>query len=156
LANKFHLDSLDRKILGILAKDIRISFTEIARQCNITASAIHQRVQKLIEQNVIDPKTFKVSPKAIDYNTLAYVGVQINLVKQRTHQDIFEHIKNIPEVVECHNITGKYSFLLKIYAHSNEHLKQLLVERLQSVVEVVATETFISLEEGFSRSLPVE
>lgn len=150
------MDSLDRKILGILAKDIRISFTEIARQCNITASAIHQRVQKLIEQNVIDAKTFKVEPKAIDYNTLAYVGVQINLVKQRTHQEIFEHIQNIPEVVECHNITGKYSFLLKIYAHSNEHLKNLLVERLQSVVEVVTTETFISLEEGFSRSLPVE
>ncbi len=156
MANKFHLDSLDRKILGIFAKDIRISFTEIARQCNITASAIHQRVQKLIEQNIIDGKTFKISPKAINYNTLAYVGVQINLVKQRTHQEVFEHIKGIPEVVECHNITGKYSFLLKIYAHSNEHLKKLLVEKLQSVVEVVATETFISLEEGFSRNLPVE
>ncbi len=156
MSKKFHLDSLDRKILSLLAKDIRISYSEIARQCNVTASAIHQRMQKLHEYEVLDAKTFKVDPKAIDYNTLAYVGVQINLVKQRTHQEVFDHIKNIPQVVECHNITGKYSFLLKVYAHSNEHLKQVLVENLQSVVEVVATETFISLEEGFSRNLPVD
>jgi len=155
MAKRFHLDSLDRKILSLLSKNIRMSFTDIARQCNVTASAIHQRVQKLYENEVIDKETFKVDPKALDYNTLAYVGVQINLVKQKTHQEVFEHIKSIPEVVECHNITGKYSFLLKIYAKTNEHLKQLLVENLQSVVEVVATETFISLEEGFSRNVPV-
>jgi len=65
-------------------------------------------------------------------------------------------LKSIPEIVELHNITGKYSFLLKIYAKSNEHLKNLLVDKIQSVVEVVGTETFISLEEGFSRSLPFE
>ncbi len=156
MAKRFHIDSLDRRILGILSTDVRISYTEIARKCNITASAIHQRVQKLHENNVLDKKTFKVDPKAIDYFALAYVGVQINLVKQKTHQEVFEHIKNIPEVVECHNVTGKYSFLLKIYAHTNEHLKKLLVENLQSIVEVVGTETFISLEEGFSREIPVE
>jgi len=156
MAKRFHLDSLDRKILSLLSKNIRMSFTDIARQCNVTASAIHQRVQKLYENEVIDKETFKVDPKALDYNTLAYVGVQINLVKQKTHQEVFEHIKSIPEVVECHNITGKYSFLLKIYAKTNEHLKQLLVENLQSVVEVVATETFISLEEGFSRNVSVD
>lgn len=156
MLKKFHLDSLDRRILSFLAKDVRISFTEIARQCNLTPSAIHQRVQKLQENNVLDPKTYKVDPKALGYNTLAYVGVQINLVAQRTHQEVFDHIRNIPQVVECHNITGKYSFLLKVYAQTNENLKRVLVEHLQSVVEVVATETFISLEEGFSRSLPVD
>ncbi|MCK5847167.1 MAG: Lrp/AsnC ligand binding domain-containing protein [Bacteroidales bacterium] len=156
MAKRFHIDTLDRRILGILAKEVRIPYTEIARLCNVTASAIHQRVQKLHENNILDSKTFRVDPQAIDYLALAYVGVQINLVKQKTHQEVFEHIKNIPEVVECHNVTGKYSFLLKIYAHTNEHLKQLLVENLQSIVEVVGTETFISLEEGFSRSLPVE
>ena len=151
-----HIDSLDRRILNILMKDVRIPFVEVARQCHVTGSAIHQRVQKLIENKVIDGRTFKINPKAMGYFTLAYVGMQINLIKQRTHQEVFDHIMSIPEVVECHNITGKYSFLLKIYAHSNEHLKSLLVDKLQSVVEVVATETFISLEEGFSRNLPVE
>ena len=56
MAKRFHIDTLDRRILGILAKDVRIPFTEIARICNVTASAIHQRVQKLHENNVLDPK----------------------------------------------------------------------------------------------------
>jgi len=156
MARKLHIDTLDKRILTLLMKDVRMPFVEVARQCNVTGSAIHQRVQKLIENEVIDKDTFRVNPKALGYFTLAFVGMQINLVKQRTHEEVFKHISSIPEVVECHNITGKYSFLLKIYAHSNEHLKELLVDQLQSVIEVVATETFISLEEGFSRNLPVE
>ncbi len=156
MARKLHIDTLDKRILTLLMKDVRMPFVEVARQCNVTGSAIHQRVQKLIENEVIDKDTYRISPKALGYFTLAFVGMQINLVKQRTHEEVFNHIKSIPEVVECHNITGKYSFLLKIYAHSNEHLKELLVDQLQSVVEVVATETFISLEEGFSRNLPVD
>ncbi|RUA23673.1 MAG: transcriptional regulator [Bacteroidetes bacterium] len=156
MSRKLHIDTLDKRILTLLMKDVRMPFVEVARQCNVTGSAIHQRVQKLIENGVIDKRTYRLNPKAMGYFTLAYVGMQINLVKQRTHEEVFNHIKSIPEVVECHNITGKYSFLLKIYAHSNEHLKELLVEQLQSVVEVVATETFISLEEGFSRNLPVD
>ena len=151
----FHIDGLDKKILMLLAEDIRMPVSEIARQCNVTGSAIHQRIQKMIDYGAIDKKTFKPSIKSLGYNTLAFVGVQINLVKQRTHNQVYEHLKSIPEIVELHNITGKYSFLLKIYARSNEDLKKLLVEKIQSVVEVVATETFISLEEGFSRSLPI-
>lgn len=152
----YHIDGLDRKILKLLESDIRIPISEIGRQCKVTGSAIHQRIQKLIENEVIDSKTYRPSIKSLGYQTLAFVGVQINLVKQRTHNQVFEHLKSIPEVVELHNITGKYSFLLKIYAKSNEDLKNLLVDKIQSVIEVVATETFISLEEGFSRSLPFD
>lgn len=152
----FHIDGIDKKILLLLEKDIRIPVTEIARHCNVTGSAIHQRIQKMIENGVIDKSSFRPSIKTLGYNTLAFVGVQINLVKQRTHNQVYEHLKSIPQIVELHNITGKYSFLLKIYAKSNEDLKNLLVNKIQSVVEVVATETFISLEEGFSRTLPID
>ncbi len=156
MPDRYHIDSLDKKILNLLTNEIRMPVVEIARHCNVTGSAIHQRIQKLIENKVVDAKTFKIDRKIIGYNTLAFVGVQINLVKNRTHQEVYQHLESIPEIVELHNITGKYSFLLKIYAKSNEHLKQLLVDKIQSVIEVVATETFISLEEGFSRSLRVD
>jgi Lrp/AsnC family transcriptional regulator for asnA, asnC and gidA len=139
----------------MLMENARIPFVEVARRCNVTGSAIHQRVQKMIEQGVLDAATYQVSTKALGYLTLAFVNVQINLVGKRTHIEVFNHLKSIPEIVECHNVTGAYSFLLKVYARDNEHLKQLLVDKIQSVVEVTATETFISLEEGFTRSLPV-
>ncbi len=75
MARKLHIDSLDKRILTLLLKDVRIPFVEVARQCNVTGSAIHQRVQKLIENEIIDKKTYKVNPKALGYLTLAYVGM---------------------------------------------------------------------------------
>ena len=66
-----------------------------------------------------------------------------------------EKVMQVPEIVECHHITGKYSLLAKIYARNNEHLKQIIVEKIQSIPEIVFTETFISLEEGFIRPIAV-
>ena len=88
--------------------------------------------------------------------TTAFVGVQVNLTSTHTHEEVYQKITKIPEVVECHHTTGKYSLFLKIYSMDNEHLKKILVTYIQSIPEVTATETFISLEEGFSRQLPIE
>jgi len=111
---------------------------------------------KMVDEKVISGSQFVINPKGTNYHTCAFVGLQVNLTHKTTHQEVFQAIKEIPEIVECHHITGKYSLLLKIYTHSNEHLKQILVEKIQSILEVTGTETFISLEEGFSRQLPVE
>ncbi|MBN2682170.1 MAG: Lrp/AsnC ligand binding domain-containing protein [Bacteroidales bacterium] len=152
----FQIDSLDKKILSILSKDARIPFLEVARLCNVTGSAIHQRVQKLREEGVISGSKFIIEPKGLGYTTCAYLGVQVNLTSVRSHDYVFEQIVKIPEVVECHHISGKYSLLLKVYTKSNEHLKNIIVEKIQSIIEVVSTETFISLQEGFTRDLPNE
>ncbi len=156
MSDKFHLDSLDRRILSFLTHNARMPYLEVARNCNISGAAIHQRVNKMIEEGVISGSQFTIDPKGIGYHTCAFVGIQVNLVKETTHQEVFQKISEIPEIVECHHITGKYSLLVKIFTHNNEHLKKVLVEKIQSVREITSTETFISLEEGFTRQLPVE
>jgi Lrp/AsnC family transcriptional regulator for asnA, asnC and gidA len=156
MSQYFHLDSLDKRILKILMKNARIPFLEVARQCGVSGAAIHQRTQKMIEEGVITGSQFNINPKKVNYHTCAFVGIQVNLTQQSTHEDVFKQISEIPEIVECHHITGKYSLLVKILTKSNEHLKQILVEKIQTVPEIISTETFISLEEGFTRQLPVE
>ncbi len=155
MTKKFHLDSLDKKILRELTTDARIPFMEIARKCSVSAAAIHQRVQKMIDAGIISGAQFSISPQKVGYNTCAFIGIQVNLTSNVTHEEVFKKIKQIPEIVECHHITGKYSLLVKIYANNNEHLKMIIVEKIQSVIEIVNTETFISLQEGFVRQLPV-
>jgi Lrp/AsnC family transcriptional regulator for asnA, asnC and gidA len=156
MANNFHLDSLDKRILKILMANAREPFLEVARRCGVSGAAIHQRVQKMVDEGVISGSQFTIEPKKTGYKTCAFIGIQVNLTHEKTHEEVFQKIKEIPEVVECHHITGKYSLLLKIYTHSNEHLKKILVEKVQSILEITNTETFISLEEGFHRQLPVE
>lgn len=153
---KLQIDSLDRKILNLLIKNARLPYLEIARICKVSGAAIHQRIQKLREDKVIIGSQFIIDPKGIGYTTCAFIGLQVNLTSSSTHSQVFTRIMQIPEIVECHHITGKYSLLLKIFAKDNEHLKNIIVEKIQSIVEITSTETFISLEEGFVRQLPID
>ncbi|MFH1000113.1 MAG: Lrp/AsnC ligand binding domain-containing protein [Bacteroidota bacterium] len=152
----FHLDILDKRILQILRQDARVPYVEVARKVGVTGSAIHQRVQKMLDAGLITGSQMNLSPKKLGYHTLAFVGIQVNLTSDKTHEEVFQKIQEIPEVIECHSITGKYSYMLKIYAKNNEDLKRILVYRIQAILEVTGTETFLSLEEGFNRKLNIE
>lgn len=156
MTDKFHLDSLDKRILKLLMNNARSPFLEIARQCGVSGAAIHQRVQKMNEEGILAGSQLILNHKKTGFLTCAFIGIQVNLTHKRTHEEVFKKIVEIHEIVECHHITGKYSLLLKIYTKSNEHLKKILVEKIQSIQEITSTETFISLEEGFTRQLPVE
>ncbi|MBK7212715.1 MAG: Lrp/AsnC ligand binding domain-containing protein [Bacteroidales bacterium] len=149
------LDALDRKILEMLMKDARVPYLEIARKCRISGAAIHQRMQKMKESGIFRGTQLALDPQRMGYMTCAFIGVQVNLTSTSTHEEVFRKISQIPEIVECHHISGKYSLLVKVYTRNNEHLKKVIVEQIQSIPEISFTETFISLEEGFARQLPV-
>ena len=101
------IDLLDKKILSILSKNARIPFKDVAAECNVSRAAIHQRVQHLIDADVITGSGFDVNPKSLGYSTCTYVG--INLEKGSMYKDVVEQLKHIPEVVECHFTTGPYT-----------------------------------------------
>lgn len=152
----FKLDSLDKKILSYLMKNARIPFTEIARKCKVSGAAIHQRVQRMQETQIIAGSQYLINQKAMGYSTCAFIGIQVNLTAQSTHDAVFKKLLDVPEIVECHHISGKYSLLIKIYTHDNEHLKKTIVEKIQIIPEITNTETFVSLQAGFERALPIE
>jgi Lrp/AsnC family transcriptional regulator, regulator for asnA, asnC and gidA len=155
MTNNFKLDTLDRRILGMLTADARIPFVEVARKCKVSGAAVHQRMARMTEAGLISGSGFRLSPAGLGYMTCAFIGIQVNLTSTSTHNEVFEKIKQIPEIVECHHISGKYSLLVKVYTRNNEHLKQIIVEQIQAIPEISFTETFISLEAGYERSLPV-
>ncbi len=156
MTNNFQIDSLDKKILEILTKDARKPFLDIARTCKVSGAAIHQRVERLMNLSIISGSQFNLSPKGMGYNTCAFIGIQLNLLTTKSHDEVYRKITKIPEIVECHHISGKYSLLVKVYTKSNEHLKDIIIEMVQSVKEIVTTETFISLQEGFIRQIPIK
>lgn len=149
----FHIDSLDKKIINLLNADARMPFTEVARRCKVSGAAIHQRVARMEAAGVIAGSSLRLNPKGMGYHTCAFIGIQVNLTTNSTHDEVFEKIKKIPEIVECHHISGKYSLLVKLFTKTNEHLKKIIVEQIQSIPEITFTETFISLETGFEREL---
>ena len=149
-------DTLDKKILMILMRDARTPFLEIARECGVSGAAIHQRIHKLKESGIVAGSQMNIDPRGFGYNTCAFIGIQVNLTTSSTHEEVFQKIMEIPEIVECHHISGKYSLLVKIFTKTNEHLKGVIIDKIQSIPEITFTETFISLEEGFTRQFPID
>ena len=72
-----NLDSLDKKILKLIAEDARIPFLEVARSCNVSGAAIHQRIQKLNNMGVLKGSKFIIDPEKIGYETCAYMGLNL-------------------------------------------------------------------------------
>jgi Lrp/AsnC family transcriptional regulator for asnA, asnC and gidA len=147
------IDDLDRKILSLITKNARIPYLEVARECKVSGAAIHQRIQRLSRMGVITGSEFMVSPKMIGFMTCAYVGIFLD--SAHLYPEVVVKLREIPEITQCHYITGGYSIFIKVYTRDNEDLKHLLVDKVQAIPGISRTETFISLEESFSRQLPL-
>lgn len=147
------VDLLDLRILQIISTNARIPFKDVAEVCGVSRAAIHQRVQRLSEQGVITGSGYNVCPKAIGYSTCTYVGIKLE--RGSMYKAAAEELKSIPEVVECHFTTGAYTMLIKLYSRDNEHLMDLLNNRIQEIPGVISTETLISLEQSIGRQVPI-
>ncbi|MDO9154855.1 MAG: Lrp/AsnC ligand binding domain-containing protein [Paludibacter sp.] len=148
------IDRLDKKILQLISQDARIPFLEVARECNVSGAAIHQRIQKLRNIGIIKGSEFVIDNYKIGYQTCAFVGITVRDVKSIS--TVAEELKKIPEIVECHYATGKYAMFIKIYARDNRHLLHIIVDKMTSIEGISHTETFqISLDEVFQRQLSV-
>lgn len=124
----YNLDSLDKKILKLIAKDARIPFLEVARLCNVSGAAIHQRIQKLTNLGVLKGSQFIIDPEMLGYEMCAYIGLYLQ--NHATFDDVVEELKKIPEVVECHYTTGGFDMFIKLYARNNHHLLNVIHDKL--------------------------
>ena len=150
----YHIDATDQKILGFLVKNARMPFLEIARECGVSGTAIHQRVKRLEANGVITGSRLLVKPQAIGLNICAFVS--ISLSEASKYNEVVASLRQIPEVVECHFVTGKYALLVKLYCFDNDHLMEVLLNTIQKIPFIQATDTMIALDEAIDRQVWVK
>jgi len=146
------LDKLDESILKLIAGNARIPFLEVARACGVSGAAIHQRIQKLTSLGILKGSEFVLEPESIGYETCAYMGLYLKHPEE--FEKVFEGLKLIPEVVECHYTTGQYDMFIKVYAKNNHHLLSIIHDKLQPL-GLSRSETIISFHEAFRRQMPI-
>lgn len=136
----------------MVVADARIPFLEVARACNVSGAAIHQRIQKLIKLGVIKGSEYIVNPEKIGYETCAYVGLYLQ--DPSSFDDVVEKLRQIPEVTECHYTTGGYDMFIKIYARNNHHMLNIIHDKLQPL-GLSRSETIVSFNAVIDRQLPI-
>ncbi|MBR0038225.1 MAG: Lrp/AsnC ligand binding domain-containing protein [Bacteroidales bacterium] len=147
------IDALDKKILDIITRNARIPSKNVAVECGVSRAAIHQRIQRLIEMKVIVGSGYNIDPKTLGFQTCTYIGIRLE--RGSMYREVVKYLEAIPEIIECHFTTGPYTMLCKLYARDNEHLMDLLNNKIQGIEGVVSTETLISLEESIKREISI-
>lgn len=145
------IDNLDRQILQHLQQNARLSYAEIAKQHQVSPATIHVRVEKMRRAGIITGAKLTVDPRKLGYDVCCFIG--ITLARAGDYPRALAQLKALPEVLEAHYTTGQYSIFIKVMVRSIDDLQRLLIERIQPIDEIQATETLISLQQPILRDV---
>jgi Lrp/AsnC family leucine-responsive transcriptional regulator len=137
------LDRIDRKILGELQFDADLPYAELGARVGLSASAINERLKRLKAGGQIRRLTAEIDPAAFGLNLLAFLLVRLD---PSAREEVFRQaMAHAPQVLECHHITGQYSYLLKLRLREAADLERFLASEVKTIPGVAATETIIAL-----------
>jgi DNA-binding Lrp family transcriptional regulator len=151
------LDDIDRRVLELLQRDARLTSAELARQVKLSPPGLQKRLKKLQETGVITESVALVRREAVGLDLLCFVQVTLAHHQPDSVSSFREAIRAMPEVLECHHLTGEFDYLLKVVVRNHRHLEHFLVERLTAVPGVDKIRTAIVLNEiKYSTALPLD
>jgi Lrp/AsnC family transcriptional regulator, regulator for asnA, asnC and gidA len=151
--DKQQIDPLDRNILKALIKDARTSYAELGKRFKVSPATIHVRIEKMKSSGIVIGTKLTVDPKQLGYDVCCFIG--INLKSAGDYPEVIKQLEEIDEVVEAFYTTGNYSIFIKILCRSIDDLQWLLIDKIQSIEKIRATETLISLQNPILRTVKV-
>lgn len=145
---KLHqVDETDRRLLRALQADGRITNQALAQQCGMSPAASFDRVKRLRERGVITGYTALLDPGRLGQALLIFIEVLLD----RTTGDVFaafsEHVRRVPQVMECHMVAGGFDYLLKVRVSDMAAYRDFLGDILTAMPGVRETRTYAVLEE---------
>ncbi len=141
------LDEVDRKILAVLQAEGRISNSDLAKKIHLSAPATHTRVKRLEQGGYIHSYVALLDRNKLGYDNLCFIELSLGVHKHEQIQAILETIMSWPEVLECHNVTGEYDYLLKVAVVNTRALEQFNSRKLIPLEGVAKIHTSLVLKE---------
>jgi DNA-binding Lrp family transcriptional regulator len=141
------LDDYDLTILNVLQEDGRVANAELARRLVLSPPAVHARMRRLEEAGLIARYAALLDREKLGFDLLCFVNISLQR-HTREQVDIFrQRIQQIPQVLECHHVTGEYDYLLKVVVRNRKDLEHLLMEELTPIPGVAHIHTSLVLNE---------
>lgn len=137
------MDQKDNKLLQHIQGDARLSHSRLGRLVGLSTSAVNERLRKMKNQGVLKKYVAVLNPAAVGLDVCAFI--QVLLRKPEDEERFLERVQDLPEVLECHHVTGQFSYLLKVRAPNVSHLELLLRDAIKTLSGVTRTETLIVL-----------
>ena len=151
------LDDLDRRLLALLQEDGRATSVELARRLDLSPPGLQRRLRRLEAAGVIRGYTTLVNREAVGLDLLCFVEVKLAHHRPDCVARFRDEVQAIPEVLECHYLTGESDYLIKIVVANHKALETVLFEGLMRIDGVDRIHTSIVINEvKLSTVLPLE
>jgi len=151
------MDKIDRRILRVLQTDARMSAQQAADQVGLSAAPVWRRIKALESQRVIQGYHARVDRRKVGLGTCMFAQISL----ERHSADVVENferaVRNAPEILECHAVTGDSDFLLKILVETPEAYDAFLHRFLFNLPGIRQTRSIVALREIKNEiSLPIK
>jgi Lrp/AsnC family transcriptional regulator, leucine-responsive regulatory protein len=151
------LDKVDKSLLRTLQADGRLSNVELARKISLSPPATHARLRRLEKDGYIRQYTAVVDREKAGYDLLCFIHISLQMHQVTQVEKFREATRKMPEVLECHHITGEYDYLLKVVLRNRKDLERFVVDKLTPIPGVARIHTSLVFTEVKSTmALPLE
>ena len=140
------MDRYDTEILSTLQTDGRITWSQLAKRVNLSASAVQRRVESLLERGVIENFTVNLNETMLGHNVKAFVTVHIERQNMELAEDFRRRVREHPQVQACHMISGSIDFILEIVASDLDSFGRFIDAELLSMPAVKDASSSIVLK----------
>jgi Lrp/AsnC family leucine-responsive transcriptional regulator len=141
------LDSLDLKILDLLQHEGRLTMTELGERVGLSTSPCSQRVKRLERLGVITGYHAKLQPAAVGKALLAFVEITLSQKSEQIFKKVRDELEHMPEVLECHLVSGSFDYLVKARLSGVPEYRQLLGTMLKRMPVPAQSNSYIVMEE---------
>lgn len=151
------LDDTDQAILAAMQSDARLSNAELARRVHLSQPAVYNRLKRLEERGFIRGYVTLLDREMVGFDLLCFVHVRLQIHQFDQIEAFRDVIKTIPQVLECHHVTGEYDYLLKVVVRNRKDLEEIVVNRLTPIPGVAHILTSLVFAEiKATTELPLE
>lgn len=141
------LDRIDRMILDILQKQGRIAISELAARVNLSTTPCSERVKRLEREGVIMGYYARINPALVEKSLLVFLEIKLAAKSGDVFDQMASDLTQIPEVLECHLISGEFDYLVKARLKEMSAYRRLLGEILKKLPASASSHSYIVMEE---------
>jgi DNA-binding Lrp family transcriptional regulator len=141
------LDDLHWAILDTLQTGGRASHVELSRRLHLSPPAVHARVRRLEREGYIRQYVALLDRAKVGFDMLCFTNVSLQMHQLEQVERFRDEVQRMPEVLECHHVTGEYDYLLKVAIRNRRDLERFVVDRLTPVPGVARIHTSLALTE---------
>ncbi len=141
------LDSIDKKLLGLLQQDCKQTHKELSGKLNLSVTAVYERIKKMERQGIISHYVALVDKKEVELGFVVFCQIKL---MQHTKEFVLhfeKEVTKLPEVLECYHVSGDFDYLLKVAVADMEAFRDFMVKKLTTIKYIGSTHSAFMINE---------